>query len=124
MASPRKNPAQPLRVLDDIRSHRFRRVITEEWLRARWFSDMSLPEIARDAECSVTTITRYARRYRLPSRPRQPSMQGWDEVLAPEYLHATYLEGQMSCEAIAAEVGTTAGTVLRWLENYGIPRRG
>lgn len=45
-------------------------------------------------------------------------------MLTPEYLHAAYVEDEMTVEAIAADVGTTASTVSRWLAAYGIPRRG
>lgn len=124
MATPRKDPARPERVLTDTRSHHFRRIITEEWLRARWASTASLCEIAQQAGCSTATLVRYAKRFCLPQRPRRAGIQGWDEVLTPDYLQAAYVDDQMSIEAIAAEVGCSSSTVNRWLAAYGIPRRG
>lgn len=124
MATPRKDPRRPLRVLEDTRSYRYGQAVTAEWLRPRWLGGGLLCEIAHDAGCSVATIRRYAARFRLPERPMRPGRQGWDEVLTPEYLHAAYVEDEMTVEAIAADVGTTASTVSRWLAAYGIPRRG
>lgn len=124
MVTPRKDPARPLRQLADTRSHRFRRLITEEWLRTRWKRGDPLVDIARQAGCSVTTVRRYAARYGMHPRPPRAGQIGWAEVLTPEYLQATYVEGRMTTEGIAAEVGTTPSTVARWLKNHGIPRRG
>ncbi|MGH9225213.1 MAG: hypothetical protein ACRD2W_15850 [Acidimicrobiales bacterium] len=124
MATPRKHPHQPLRVLDDTRSYRFRQAVTPEWLRSRWLRAESLCEIAQEADCSVATIRRYAARFALPPRTPRRGEQGWHEVLTPEYLHAAYIEDEMTVEAIAAEVGTTASTVTRWLAAADIPRRG
>jgi transposase-like protein len=113
-----------LRVLDDTRSYRYREAVTLAWLRPRWLGGDLLCEIAQDAGCSVATIRRYGARFGFPARPPRRGEQGWGEVLTPEYLQAAYVEGQMSAEAIAAEVGTTASTVSRWLAACGIPRRG
>lgn len=124
MGTPRKDPLRPLRVLDDTRSYRFREAVTPEWLRPRWLRGDQMCEIARDAGCSAATIRRYVARFGLPSRPPRRGTQGWDEVLTPDYLQAAYVEDQMTVEAIAAEVGTTASTVCRWLAAYGIARRG
>ncbi len=124
MATPRKDPRRPLRVLDDTRSYRHRETVTPEWLRSRWLRGDLLCEIAHEAGCSATTIRRYAARFRLPERPPRRGKQGWDEVLTPEYLQASYVEDGMTAEAIAADVGTTPTTVSRWLAAYGIPRRG
>lgn len=123
MVTPRKDPEGPRRRAD-TRSHRFRRVLTEEWLRSRWARGDSLVEMAQEADCSVATIRNYAARLALPSRPNRRPQFGWDEVLTPEYLHATYIEDRMTVEAIAAELGTSSSTVVRWLTAYGIPRRG
>ena len=124
MATPRKDPRHPERVLDDIRSHKFRRLLTEEWLAPRWNGGTPICEIAREAGCCTSTILRYVSRFGLLTRPPRKGHQGWDEVLTPEFLEAAYVEDRMSVEQIAADVGTTAGTVSRWLINYGIPRRG
>ena len=124
MATPRKDPRHPLRVLEDTRSYRYRLAVTPEWLRPRWLRGDLLCEIAQEAGCCVATVRRYAKRFGLPERPPRPGRQGWDEVLTPDYLHAAYVEYEMTVEAIAADVGTTASTVSRWLAAYGIPRRG
>jgi len=123
MATPRKDPRRPERTLADTRSYRFRRSLTEDWLRPRWAAGEPICEIAQDAGCSTTTIRRYVARFRLPPRPPRRGRQGWDDVLTPEYLQAAYVDGRMTLETISAEVGTTPGTVSRWLRAYGIARR-
>ncbi len=61
--------------------------------------------------------------FKLPPRAPQKGQQGRDAVLTAEYLEAAYVEDAMTVEAIAAEVGTTASTVVRWLAANDIPRR-
>ena len=124
MATPRKDPRNPIRLHEDIRSHKFRRILTEDWLTPRWTGQTPICEIAQEAGCCTSTILRYVSWFNLPPRPRQKTQQGWEDVLTGEYLEAAYVEAHMSTEAIAAEVGTTSSTVNRWLIAYGIPRRG
>lgn len=124
MATPRKDPRNPERELDDIRSHKFRQILTKEWLEPRWRRQIPLCEIAQEAGCSTSTIRRYVRWFELPQRPARKGDQGWGAVLTAEYLEAAYVEDGMTAEAIAAEVGTSVSTVTRWLAANDIPRRG
>lgn len=124
MATPRKDPGKPIRVLEDTRSYKFRRVLTAEWLESRWTSGVPICEIAQEAGCSTSTIQRYVRWFKLSARPARKGEQGWGAVLTSEYLLAAYVEDGMTVEAIAADVGTTASTVTRWLAANDIPRRG
>lgn len=62
--------------------------------------------------------------FELPPRPPQKGEQGWGAVLTAEYLQAAYVEDAMTVEAIAAEVGTSGSTVVRWLAANDMPRHG
>lgn len=124
MATPRKDPRNPIRELEDTRSYKFRQILTCEWLEPRWRQQIPLCEIAQEAGCSISTIRRYVRWFKLPPRPARKGEQGWGAVLTAEYLEAAYVEDAMTVEAIAAEVGTSGSTVVRWLAANDIPRRG
>lgn len=124
MATPRKDPRNPIRELEDTRSHKFRQILTREWLEPRWRREIPLCEIAQEAGCSTSTIRRYVRWFDLSPRPPQRGEKGWGAVLTAEYLEAAYVEDAMTVEAIAAEVGTSLSTVTRWLAANDIPRRG
>jgi predicted DNA-binding protein YlxM (UPF0122 family) len=89
----------------------------EEWLRERWFSDMSMSEIADEANCHVDTITRWARNHGLPHRKLT---NPWNDE---ETLRRLYHGERMSQREIADELGTSEATVYDNMKRLGIEAR-
>lgn len=82
------------------------------------------PTTAQTLDIAPKLLGPHVRWFELPARPPQNGEQGWGAVLTAEYLEAAYVEDALTVEAIAAEVGTSGSTVVRWLAANDIPRRG
>jgi biotin operon repressor len=86
----------------------------------------SLSAIAADLGCSRTAVRREFSRQgvmvRRPGRPRGRSHLR--DVLTDAFLRAEYVDARRSSVELAAELGCSHKTVLRYLAAYGIEIRG
>jgi predicted DNA-binding protein YlxM (UPF0122 family) len=89
----------------------------KEWLRERWFSDMTLGEIAEEADCVKGTLTRWAREHGLP---HHNAANPWHDE---EKLHEMYWEDWMSIEDIADHFDCSLGAIHRTMQRFGIEIR-
>lgn len=90
----------------------------EEWLRDKWFSGQGHAEIAHEAGCSQSTLTKWARKFDLPhfsdARP-------WNNE---SKLREMYHGEQMTYQEIADHFGISKAYVGELMQGYGIEPRG
>jgi len=100
-----------------------------DWLRRkRYVERKSEAEIARECNTSRATVNRWMRRFELDGRGlSEATALRHARNAAPykdrDWLVDRYKTHEMSTYAIAAELGVTPGTVLRWMRRLGIELR-
>lgn len=89
----------------------------EQWLRERWFSDMTVEEIVEEAGSSRASIHRWANRFGFP--PKRETWPWHD----PELLEEMYHEREMSAVEIAEQFPCSPAGIRGTMERHDIPRR-
>jgi transposase len=98
----------------------------EEWLRSKYIDEeMTMREIADEADVYHSTIVRWCDRYNIKSRGRSettpPHKRGYD--VSKEELQDLYWNELMSMEDISERFNVDSSTINRWFKIYDIETR-
>lgn len=92
----------------------------EDWLRERWFSDMTAGEIAREAGCSDHAIHTWARRFDFPPKNELTTNAPYRDE---DWLRERWNDHSMTTKDIAQEADCDRLTVERWAQRFDFPER-
>jgi predicted transcriptional regulator/DNA-binding phage protein len=96
--------------------------LTRDYLEAEYVAaGRSAAEIASSVGVSEQSVLRYLHRHEIPVRQRAAT--GLGQLLTAEFLQAEYVAAGRSAADIAASVGVSEQSVLRYLHRHEIPLR-
>jgi hypothetical protein len=119
----------PLRQRGPTDHHVYAQLKDADWLRHQYVDlGRSTEDLAAELGCVRETVRYHLRKYGIPQRASWPGKTSnaskFPQLHDEAWLRERYVDQQLSAEAIAAEVGCSAPTVLYHLREFNIPRRG
>lgn len=97
------------------------------WLRQKyWEEKLSLEEIGKLLGCDNSTVQRSMKKLGVPRRSRRElnlAKYGYAQHKSSEWLEEQYVENGLTTQQIADLIGCSATSVVRWMEEFSIPRR-
>jgi len=91
----------------------------KDWLESEYTGKGKYAsEIAREVGCSPSTISKWLKRYKIPTHP------GWRLLrLDQDWLRKRYIDEKANTYQLAHEMGCSVHAIRNALERYGIPMR-
>lgn len=90
-----------------------------DWLEKKYYDEeLQYTEIAEEAGCSISTISRYMNKYGI-----EPNLSPYDKINDKAWLTKQYVEKERHTTDIAEEIGCTHVIVCKWLRKYGVKIR-
>lgn len=96
----------------------------EEWIKEH-YTDVSKPlyEIAKEAETTVATLTKWARRFDIEKKGIYHPVPKHEIYMDETWLYDRYWDKGKTLEEMADESGSNPTTIFNWMKRYNIETR-
>lgn len=115
----------PLRGVKEAKQLQLGKPISSEFLQREYIEKQrSIPDIARELQCSETNVFKWMDEHGIARRPiRLAKLISGHGVIAREVLEREYYQNKKGCDSIALMLGIPRNTVRCWMRYYGMKSR-